>query len=73
MCLFIQVVMESKEDDNGKRIFTAEQKKKKMSFVPEDRLLYACYTDVTVFNYCVCVFVCVCVCACVCMCVCVCV
>ena len=33
--------MESKEDDYGKRIFTAEQeKKKKMSFVPQDRLLY---------------------------------
>ena len=33
--------MESKEDDDGKRIFTAEQeKKKKISFVPQDRLLY---------------------------------
>ena len=34
--------MESKEDDDGKRIFTAEQEKKnkKMSFVPQDRLVY---------------------------------
>ena len=41
MYLFTQVVMESKEEEDGKRIFTAEQeKKKKMSFVPQDRLLH---------------------------------
>ena len=39
MYLFTQAVMESKEEDDGQKIFTAEQKKK-MSYVPQDRLLY---------------------------------
>ena len=65
--------MESKEDDDGKRIFTAEQKKKKMSFIPEDRLVMHVVCVRVCVRACVrvCVRVCVCAHACVCVRVCV--